>query len=198
MTSGSLIDVISVESGEVLQQLRAQDLEVGYIQTINSGDFLITSSAGKISGGCETILWELNPLNFIRKWIIPGFVCLQHATIDHAQHTLVTINEKVSVWRLSDGWYLTFFDGNTATFSEDDGLLAVGSGASGINFYETDNWELIANIIHFEDAQPPSIFEFFGDYPGNYSAAKSLQFYDQDQLLISVHYGDVIRLWGVP
>lgn len=196
INSGTLVDVISLESGEVLQQLRAQDVQVGTIQTINEGDYLITSSAGKISGGCETILWELNPLNFVRKWTIPGFMCLQYAAIDHAKQNLVTINEKVSVWRISDGWYLNYFDGTAVAFSEDGGLLAVGTRESSINFYETDRWTLIETVGILEEEQPIIEGNFFGYVRG--SSVAFLQFANQGKLLISVTNGNVIQLWGVP
>jgi len=196
LNTGTIIDVISLESGEILQQLRVHSANVGKVQTLRNGDYLISSSAGKISGGCEIIFWELNPLNFVRRWIIPVVDrCLEQAAINQNGSTLVTVDEKVSIWRVSDGWYLKYFDGTAAAFSNDDSLLAAGTRDSAINFYETDRWALIETIDSVTGQEPGEDFYYF---MGGSSGVKNLRFANQGQLLISTLYDDVIQLWGVP
>ena len=135
LNTGTSIDVISLESGEILQQLRVHSANVGKVQTLRNGDYLISSSDGVIGGGCEIIFWELNPFNFVRRWIIPVVdQCLKQAVINQDGSTLVTVDEKVSVWRVSDGWYLNYFDGTAAAFSPDDSVLAAGTWDSAIEF----------------------------------------------------------------
>lgn len=196
MNRGTLIDVVSVESGEVLQQLRVHTTNVGRVQTLRNGDYLISSSEGKVSGGCETIFWELNPVKFLRRWIIPvAGRCLKQAIIKQDASTLVTLDDKVSVWRMSDGWYLDHFDGTAIAFSSDDSLLAVGIQDSAINFYETDSWKLIDTLKKATDQQPDRDFYFFSV---GYSPVKALRFANQGQLLVSTLYADIIQLWGLP
>jgi hypothetical protein len=201
-SSGILIDVISVKNGEILQQLRVHESSVGNLQISESGDYLVTSDIGIIRGACETILWELNPLKFVRKWIIPVQAwpsqCLVRAKINHDRTNLVTVHDKVSIWRISDGWYLKYFDGTAVAYSKDESILAVGTRDSQILFYETNRWELLETISKDLGKRPLDQAEFFYVFQGANSGIRELQFANQGQLLIAILYDDFIQLWGVP
>lgn len=197
-SSGILVDVISVESGEILQQLRAHELNVGNLQISEDGKYLITSNATIVRDGCETILWELDPVRFIRKWRISiaptALTCLISGKFDHKGNNMVTVLDRISVWRISDGWYMKYFDGTAAAFSFDDSLLAVGTSTSQINFYETDRWELIDTIGMVTDQQIVAPFYYFDDS----NSVKDVRFCNQGHLLISILSEDLIQLWGLP
>lgn len=189
LSSGILIDVISVNNGEIVQQLRSHEYNVGNLQISEDGNYLVTSNATIIRDGCETILWELIPVRFVRKWRIPvqpsSFKCLISGKFDHNGSNLVTVHDKVAVWRISDGWYLKYFDGTTMAFSQDDTLLAVGTRDSRIIFYETEKWEIVETVGASVGQQSPV-------------PSKDLLFVNQGRLLISILHNDVIMLWGVP
>lgn len=218
--SGIVIDEFDIETRSVLSQLRGHDYNIGHLRSSDDGNYLFSTSADEISGGRESIIWQLDPLTFTKKWFITygSESNLSEALFTPDNANLVVIfGEKVSVWRVSDGWYLANFDGNALTFLADGKLGVVGlpviaslpDGNIGLrkelfDFYGTSNWKKVGPLdADLTDLAMESMdFELmrilFSEAGAQSGDVMHLTATNEGRVLISVTSGDVIEFWRVP
>ncbi len=204
--SGIIIDEFDISSRTALGQLRGHDYNIGDIKRSDDGKFLFSTSAEEIRGGRESIIWELEPNTFLHKWFITAgsLSNLSDALFTKDNSNLVAIyGSEVSVWRVSDGWYLANFEGNDVTFSVGGKLAVVGMPNSGLDFYDTSNWKKI-NTLGGEITELPTetmdinrMFLFF-ELASQRSGVMHLETVNEGRVLISITSNDVIEFWRIP
>lgn len=194
MSYGTIINHVDIETGESLRQLRGHTYNVGKIKVSDDGKYLISMSADPTGSGFEAVVWGLDPYTIIQKWMVPATSGLRDAYFTTDGEELIAINNEITVWRLSDLWYLANISGSTLALSPDNTLAAVGKGDSGFDFYDTSDWSLITPAVSEagEVLAGMSMEIYF-----NNRGSEFVKFLDAGQVLLSVG-SDVINLWRIP
>ncbi len=196
MSYGTLINQVDIQTSESLRQLRGHTYNVGKIKASDDGRYLISVSAGPTGSGFEAVVWGLDPYTIIQKWMIPATSGLRDAYFTTNGEELIAINDEITVWRLSDLWYLANISGSTFTLSPDNTLAAVGKGDSGFDFYDTSDWSLLnPETSETNEAMAGMPMDLY--YYLSVSGTELVKFQDEGQLLLSV-VNDVIELWRIP
>jgi hypothetical protein len=197
---GIIIDEFDIETRSVLGQLRGHNHNIGDIKSSDDGKYLFSSSADEIQGGRECIIWELDPNTFIHKWSITAGSRsdLSDAIFSKDNANLIAIfGSEVTVWRISDRWYLANFEGSAIALTPDDKLAVIGKPDYSLDFYDTNNWkkyDSVGEIISNQENETDPSYFFFKPLTG----IIYLDFIMQGRILISVTSEDVIDLWRVP
>lgn len=197
MSYGTIINHIDVETGESLRHLRGHTYNVGKIKISDDGKYLFSISAGPTGSGYEAVAWGLDPYTIIQKWTIPAASGLQDAYFTADGEELIAINNEITIWRLSNLWYLTNISETTLALSPDGELAAIGKGDSGFVYYDTADWSLIdPESIGTDEITAGVSTESYLYDPYN-SGTTLVKFQDMGQVLLSV-VNDVIELWRIP
>ena len=218
--SGIVIDEFDIETRSVLSQLRGHNYNIGYLRSSDDAKFLFSTSADEISGGRESIIWQLDPHTFTKKWFITygssSNFSDAHFTPDNA-NIVAIFGSKISVWRVSDGWYLTNFEGNDVALLADGKLGVVGlpvltnlgDGTIGLrneffDLYETSNWKKIGPLdadmtqLTFETMDLEMMLYFINEAASQGTGVVQLTAINEGRVLVSVTSDDVIEFWRAP
>lgn len=194
---GTVINQIDLETGEYLRQLRGHTHDIGKIKISDDGSLLFSVSAGPTGSGFEAAVWGLDPYTLLKKWTIPAARGLDDALFSVNGEEVIAIMDEITVWRISDGWYLTNLTGSSMALSPDGTLAGIGIMNTGFAFYDTADWS-------FLNPQVESLEGYASDMPIEYlqyllyNDTKLARFLDDGQIMVSVNSDDVIELWHIP
>lgn len=195
--SGTVIDQIDLETGESLRQLRGHSYDIGRLILSDDGKLLFSISAVPTGSGYEAAVWGLDPYTLIRKWTIPAASGLLDAYFSVDGEELIAIADEITVWRVSDGWYLANLPGSSMALSPDGELAAIGRSDLGFAFYDTSDWSLIGPEVSETGASPSGMpVEYYNYFL--YYDTKLAKFLDEGRELVSINSSDVIELWRIP
>jgi WD40 repeat protein len=195
---GVLIDVIDLETGESVSQLRGHAYDVGAIRISEDGNYLFSTSQCGANGGFEVNVWELDPPRRLQRWTLPTDYYAEFADAFFSKDgsKLIALYNEVTVWRISDGWYLENLPGSAAGLSPDGALAAVTSTGTSFQFYDPTDWSFITTVGRDKEFAPLPFMDFYGYTP--FEGAKQVKFLNEGRLLACVSDSDVIELWGIP
>jgi hypothetical protein len=201
MGSGVVINEFEIETRSILSQLRGHDYNIGYIKSSDDGKYLFSTSADEISGGRESIIWSLDPNTFTHKWFVTAG---SRSDLADAQFTpdnanlIAIFGSEVSVWRVSDGWYLANFEGNAMTILPDGKLAVVGLPNENFDIYDTSNWKKIGYLGDEIAELPMDMMDFLYNPYLPTSSITYLSSINEGRVVISVNRKNIIDFWRVP
>jgi WD40 repeat protein len=196
--AGTVIDQIDLETGESLRQLRGHTYNIGKIKMSDDGDLLFSISEGPTGSGFEAAVWGLDPYTLLKKWTIPASLGLRDAMFSRDGEEVIAIMDEITVWRISDGWYMANLPGSSMALSPDGKLAAVGKVMTGFAFYDTADWSLVGTEDEISpetipDGMPIEYYQYM-----LYNDTKLAKFMDKGKVMVSVNSNDVIELWRIP
>lgn len=195
--AGTVINQIDLETGESLRQLRGHIYNIGKIKTSEDGELLFSVSAGPTGSGYEAAVWGLNPYTLLKKWTIPASQGLRDAMFSADGEEVIAIMDEITVWRISDGWYMANLPGSSMALSPDGKLAAVGRFMTGFAFYDTADWSLIDTEDEMPEGIPDDMPIEYYQYM-LYKDTNLAKFLDKGQVMVSVNSNDVIEFWRIP
>lgn len=194
---GTVINQIDLDTGEYLRQLRGHAYNIGKLKISDDGKFLFSVSAIPTGSGYEAAVWGLDPYTLLKKWTIPAQTGLKNAMFSADGEEVIAIMDEITVWRISDGWYLANLPGSSMTLSPDGALAAVGNVDTGFNFYDTADWSLLnpqeEPTESYSPENPMQAFQYF-----LYKDIEVSKFLGDGQVIASVDTDSVIELWHIP
>jgi len=199
--SGIVINEFEIESRSILSQLRGHNYNIGDIISSEDGKYLFSTSADEISGGRESIIWTLDPNTFTHKWFVTAGsrsdLAFAQFVPDNADFVTIFGNE-ISVWRVSDGWYLANFEGNAMTILPEGKLAVVGLSNGNFDFYDTSNWKKIGHLSDEIEELPTEMMEIFFNPFLSPTGVTYLSSIKEGRVLISVNSENIINFWQIP